>query len=198
MAGPSIILFLTACGSGPSAPDMITRNGISAMSNGSNVQLTFIKSNGHIDRYCAARESDVADTSSSGASLEADLSPATKDGVSEGSTQGALSLGGRDPAVLIVREMMYRACELSMNLNADADLTIHIYKNIMDTMKEITAQQTGNGIAALGQKSNSSVTISDSNSNSNTNSNSTNNSTSNTDSTNNSTSNTDSISTTNN
>lgn len=180
IAGTSLIFLLTACSSGPYKPNVMTDNGLSTVSNTSDVQLTFIKANGNKERYCAARASDVADTSSSGASLEADLSSAAKDGISEGSTRGALSLGGRDPAVLIVREMMYRACELSMNLNADSNLSIQIYKNIMATMKEITAQQTGSGIAALGQKSNSSVTISDNNTNSNTSTSSINSSRSNT------------------
>lgn len=46
-----------------------------------------------------------------------------------GDTQKELSLGGRTENVLIVRELMYRACELVMNLNADAKTSIEIYEN---------------------------------------------------------------------
>jgi len=52
----------------------------------------------------------------------------------------AVTLGGRSPTVLIVREMMYRACELSLNVNANLDQSLSIYKALLDeTVKVVNA-----------------------------------------------------------
>ncbi|MCP4980993.1 MAG: hypothetical protein GY935_10920 [Gammaproteobacteria bacterium] len=54
-----------------------------------------------------------------------------------------------------VREMLYRACELSMNLNADTKTTIEIYSKFLDPIEKIT--QTG--AVAVGQKVNTEVSM---------------------------------------
>ncbi len=153
-----IILYITlisgcsAMQSEPSKISVIERDGISALFNTSDIKMTFIKGPLTKDRFCAARETDVADTSSAGVSLGASLGIGGVEGVSEGRTQGALSLGGRDPAVLIVREMMYRACELSINHNADITQSMEIYTHFMNATKDLISNQTGAGQAALGQQ----------------------------------------------
>lgn len=141
-------MILSGCATKNVAPSLIERNGIDIISNTSDTQMTFIKQHGNLERYCAARESDVADTSSSGISFGAGTIGDTAN-ISDGSSQGALSLGGRDPAVLIVRELMYRACELTMNLNTNKDDTIDIYMKFMSIMKEIAIAQQGNGVSPL-------------------------------------------------
>jgi hypothetical protein len=50
--------------------------------------------------------------------------------------------------VLISRELMYRACELSLNINADTALTLQIYERFLRSLEEIAKHQTGAGVAA--------------------------------------------------
>ena len=148
-----LVLMSTSCVMMPPQPRVENLGAVKAVTSTSDIQVTIVKPHGDPERYCAARPGDVADTRSVGGSLGASAA-STGEGISEESSQGALALGGRSPAVLIVREMMYRACELSLNLNAGSDQTLKIYKMFMDEMKEITSKQTGAGTASLGQAAN--------------------------------------------
>ncbi len=159
-----IVIAVSGCSSKQTQPSLLERNGIDVISSSSDAQMTFIKQHGNVERYCAARQSDVADTSSTGISFGAGTIGDSAN-VSDGSSQGALSLGGRDPAVLIVREIMYRACELSMNLNADPQTTIDIYLKFMDVMKDIADNQKGNGTTGLSQASTPTLKITETNTN---------------------------------
>ncbi len=157
-----IILIVTLmffwCTAKTPDPKVLERDNVSAIANTADLQMTFIKKHGEIDRYCGPRQSDIADTRSSGATLGGSaLGDAGN--VGEGSSEGALSLGGRSPSVLIVREMLYRACELSMNLNTDTKTTIEIYSKFLESIEKITATQTGTGVVALGQKANTTVNM---------------------------------------
>ncbi len=160
----STVIISSACAVKTTKPSVLQTGGISAITNTSDIQITVVKKHGAVERYCAARPSDVADTKSAGVSLTAGLAGNSSEGINEGRSQGAISLGGRDPAVLIVREMMYRACELSMNLNADSKQTLEIYSTFMTAIQDIANTQTGDGIEALGQSADSVLTISDSDS----------------------------------
>ena len=153
-----IATFFSACTNKSLKPSIIERDGVNAVSNTSDIQMTFIKKHGNIDRYCAARPSDVTDTSSSGIKLSGSAL-GNSSGVGEGTSSGALSLGGRDPAVLITREIMYRACELSMNLNTDTKQTIEIYKIFLGFIEDITKSQTGTGTASVGEESTNILSI---------------------------------------
>ncbi len=150
--------LLLGCTVKISKPMVLEREDISTISNTSDLQMTFMKEHGNENLYCGSRQSDVADVRSVGASLGASTLGEVGN-LGEGSSEGALSLGGRSPSVLIVREMLYRACELSMNLNADAKTTIEIYSKFLDSIEKITQTQTGAGAAAVGQKANTEVSM---------------------------------------
>ncbi len=153
-----ISVFFLGCTAKTPTPIVLERDNVSAIANTADLQMTFIKKDGEKDRYCGPRQSDVADTRSSGATLG--IGSLGKDeNIGEGSSEGALSLGGRSPSVLIVREMLYRACELSMNLNTDSKTTIEIYTKFLDSIEKITAAQTGTGVVSVGQKANTTVSM---------------------------------------
>ena len=154
---PISILFL-GCSIKTPEVKIVERDNVNVLSNTSDLQMTFLKKQGELERYCGSRQSDVADTRSSGTTIGGSAL-GDSGNVGEGNSEGALSLGGRNPAVLIVREMLYRACELSMNLNADQKTSIEIYSKFLDSIEKITATQTGVGAASLGQKANSTVTL---------------------------------------
>ncbi len=103
------------------------------------------------ERHCRAPSPDFSVTASEGFSLSASLpTPAGGKGagVSDDATQGSLSLGGRNPAVLITRELMYRACELANNLNLKPADTLKLYRDVMNVIVQISSAQSGTGVAA--------------------------------------------------
>ncbi len=128
LAGCSVPAQLTA--------KHIDREGVDAVIIDNAAKVTYIKENGHTEKFCAYRESDVESDSASGFVIGTG-----NEAVGEQSSSGALALGGRSPMVLIVREMMYRACELSINLNADQETTLGIYKLFLGYAADIARNE---------------------------------------------------------
>jgi hypothetical protein len=76
------------------------------------------------ERFCRTPGPDFA--SGTGGGFNIDTGQGPKIGVSD--SYNAMSMGGRSPDVLIMRELLYRACELAMNANASPEQTLEIYK----------------------------------------------------------------------
>ena len=144
--------LFSGCSVATPAPTIsqIERSGLDVVLVGEGQRAAFFKDGGTFERFCAAPESDVADVYGSGVSL----------GASEGSieealgfsrSESAVALGGRNPATLLTRELLYRACEMSLNINADGPTTEAIYDRFLKAILEITAQQKsgGSGTAAV-------------------------------------------------
>lgn len=143
----SLILFtaclLSACASGPHQPFLNQVDGVRVLSTTSDLEGLVIKDHGGMEKYCASRAIDVADTRSTSLGF----GDSVGDSIKGGAGQGAVSLGGMSPAVLIVSELMYRVCELSMNSNLNAEQTIDLYKAFLDAAVTIGGAQTGDGAA---------------------------------------------------
>jgi hypothetical protein len=107
-----------------------------------------------IERFCMSPTPDAVGTSSEGVKLGGIVPTGSEESVGEDASRGALSLGGRAPSVLITRELMYRACELSMNIKADPELTLQIYRETVKALTEIIASQHGEGAKALAAQAN--------------------------------------------
>ena len=135
----AFILSLVGCSNKTElAVNEIKRSGVDAIIMDNSAKVTYIKEHKHIDRFCASRGSDVEQTSSQGLMLG--LSSGNQgENIGEDSTNGALSLGGRSPVVLLTRELMYRACELTMNLNTNKKDSIDVYKMFLDSIKDIAS-----------------------------------------------------------
>ena len=82
-------------------------------------QLTYLKERGSTERFCRGPGADAVTTASQAVSAQVPLTGSSV-GLGEESTNGAADLGAWNPAVLIARELMCRACELASNINADA------------------------------------------------------------------------------
>lgn len=143
------VLSLASCaGSAMSRPtegQLFDREGIDVILTPADTETVYFKDPGSQERYCRSPESDTASTVSEGVSIG---SPVGAGSVGKDASRGSLSLGGRNPAVLIAREFLYRACELSLNLNADSALTLQIYERFLKSIEEIAKSQTGTGVAA--------------------------------------------------
>jgi hypothetical protein len=99
-------------------------------------RVMLIKSPEDVERVCSPRESDEGMSVSEGLSL--DLAGAGE-GVGMGESVGerAVPLSHPTALVLLARELLFRACELSLNLDADAEETRDIYERFLATLEAI-------------------------------------------------------------
>lgn len=95
-------------------------------------------------RFCMTPQHDAAASYSSGIGISGGT-PLIKEGISAGNSKGELALGGRSPSVLIARELMYRACELTSNHNADIKTTLEVYERFLQAIEKMTVTQTEGG-----------------------------------------------------
>jgi hypothetical protein len=99
-------------------------------------RVMLIKSPEDVERVCSPRESDQGLSFSEGVSLSL---PGGGDSVGVGETVGdqAVALGHPTAIVQLARELLFRACELSLSLNADAAETRDIYERFLATLEAI-------------------------------------------------------------
>lgn len=142
------LIFLTACSIPPNKPIISNANGVKIYSSTADRQSTFIKDHGSLERICAARVADVADTKSEAAGLSLGVI-GKSEAVSDGASQGAISLGGRSPSVLITRELMYRTCETIMNLNLSKTEALQLYLQTLKATVSISQSQTNSGTTSI-------------------------------------------------
>ena len=128
----SLFLF-SACSSTAPQPHVSSYGGLVAFTTTEQTETNLIKSPEDLHKFCAARESDAISAPQTGFSLGFGLG-GTKEDVGTTAGAAALSLGGRDPFVLITREFMYRVCELSLNHNLNKEETITLYKYFIDKL----------------------------------------------------------------
>lgn len=94
------------------------------------------------ERHCRAPDPDFTVQQSD--QLTAALPASSGASLTGGENQTGLSLGGRTETLLITRELMYRACELSANINADAETTIAVYASFLSSIQDITKSSSNN------------------------------------------------------
>lgn len=127
--------------------ELVDRNGIDIIGSPSDRLHIIILEGGSREQFCKGPGPDIAMTASAGINVGlggvAGLPANAKIGESIG--RGAMDLGGRSPAVLLARELLYRACELALNTRIDASTTISVFKMVLDSIERISALQTGSG-----------------------------------------------------
>lgn len=146
---PALLLVLglaTGCSvtAQPPVTSQVERSGLDVVIVPEGQKAAFFKDGGSLERFCAAPESDVADVYGGGLSLgasEGDLG----ESVGYSQSESAVALGGRSPVTLLTRELLYRACELSLNINADGQTTQDIYDRFLEAVIKISAQQVASG-----------------------------------------------------
>jgi len=152
-SGVAAGLVLAGC-AGPgdrnARPEMvIDRQGIDVVAADYARQFTYFKAHGTKERYCRGPGPDAITTSSSGVELGVPTQSGGVGAIGSSSARGGVDLGGRNPAVLISRELLYRACELASNVNADPATELRIYQQFLDAIVTISKTQVSTGNAAL-------------------------------------------------
>lgn len=144
------VIFFTGCSSTATKGNVIERGNMSVIESSPGVKVMTFKPGPSSATLCAPRESDFAKTRDHatvlgiGSPLEASGEVGSENG------QGALTLGGRDPAVLILREMTYRACELSQNTNASPKEMRKIYREFLKVAERMMKTQILKGTSSKG------------------------------------------------
>ncbi|MBE0622919.1 MAG: hypothetical protein IH605_20200 [Burkholderiales bacterium] len=101
--------------------------GLDVIWNSASKNPSYIKNENAREKFCAGSGADVVRTGGFGLSLSG--SEGTEQGsVGMSNAHGVADLGGRSAALLFTRELMYRACELSLNTDSDRDQAMEIYK----------------------------------------------------------------------
>lgn len=96
-------------------------------------RVMLIKSPDDVERVCSPRESDQ------GLSFSEGLSLTLPGDESVGGSFGdqAVALGRPVAVVQLARELLFRACELSLNLDADAAATREIYERFLSVLETV-------------------------------------------------------------
>lgn len=147
----TLALGLSGCAaiSPPPQGTLFERDGVSMVVIPGGSRETYFSDAKSMERHCRAPSPDVSVTASEGVSFSMPSLTGKGMGLNEDASSGSLSLGGRNPAVLITRELLYRACELSNNLNLPSDQALSLFRDTMDAIVRVSAGQTSRGTTSV-------------------------------------------------
>ncbi|MCG8455670.1 MAG: hypothetical protein MI919_05265 [Holophagales bacterium] len=99
-------------------------------------RVMLIKSPDDLERVCSPRESDEGLSFSQGFDVSVPTAAGAV-GLGEQSGDDAIALGNPSDLVQLARELLFRACELTLNLDADAEQTVAIYDHFLASFERI-------------------------------------------------------------
>lgn len=139
------ILVISGCATAPAEPHIQNVNGLMVVSTTADVEGLIIKDRSSTEQMCAGRMVNVSDTSD----VSLGVSEATT-AESIGESSGVVTLGGINPAVHMTSELMYRACELSLNLNLSDKDSAEIYDAMIAAVVTISSHySTSSGTKSI-------------------------------------------------
>ena len=121
-----------------------TDQGLGVLHVPGNEQINYIKNHKSLTRLCTETNVDDSVTSAGGFTLRG-----AGDSIGDNKSTGDVTMGGRDPTVLIARELMYRSCELALNLNLEAADATKVYLGTLDVLIDIVKVHTGVGTSSV-------------------------------------------------
>lgn len=137
---------------GTEVKTVIERDGIDMVLIPANYREVYFSPESSQERHCRAPDPDFTVQSSDSFSVKESLTGASSAGFGGGEGEAAVTLGGRSPDVLITRELMFRACEMSSNIGADHETTVAIYSLFLEAIKVISGEQTAEGTVSAVDK----------------------------------------------
>ena len=146
LAGFLLAVFAAGCAANPfeERATLHQVGDVQMMIRNPELDMAVLQTTGEGEKVCLAPEPDAVPTSSVGFAFHYD---GAEDQARAG--DGAGMLGGRSPAVLIARDLLYRACEFSLNNKLDADAALSLYDKTLQTISTIAVSETGAGSAPL-------------------------------------------------
>lgn len=131
-----LVLLVTGCSTTSVTP--IQLGGINMVSNDAESQLLVIYTPEDREKMCLTPPPDAVATSSQGFAIGV-----PGETVAETSGHGAAVMGGRSPAVLISREVFYRACELAMNYKLSKDEALALFDKSLQHLSRLSGVDSG-------------------------------------------------------
>jgi hypothetical protein len=140
-----LLLLLSGCSSVSNKARVVqTDQGIGIIHSPSDEQFSYVKKHKSLTRSCTQTNIDTSITSAGGFTVSA-----AGESIGDETSTGELTMGGRDPTVLITRELMYRSCELSLNLNLKPEDATKIYTGTLDVLIGIVKSHKGVGTSSV-------------------------------------------------
>jgi len=131
------------------------------------VSQTFVRSADAKMILCTQSMADAAFDQGEGGDVSYALVDASEDQISGESNENEVEMAGRTPAVLMARELMFRACEFSSNYGLNKKEAINIYQQTLQTIGNVWATEAGNTTVSIGDTIGSTSSLSQNNSNTN-------------------------------
>jgi hypothetical protein len=139
------LVILSSCAIAPPDPHVQEAGGLTVMSTTADVQGLMIKDRSSQKQMCAGRMVEASDTANYSLGVS-QLSTSE----SAGAGTGIVTLGGLNPAVHMTSELMYRACELTLNLNLDDDQSAKLFETFLAAAVNISSHyQSSNATSSL-------------------------------------------------
>jgi hypothetical protein len=111
---------------------------------------TFFRSKQSGYRICSQPMPDAAFDQSEGGSINVSMVGMGSEGGTEGEGSTNVEMAGRTPAVLMAREMFYRACEFSTNFGLSEEKATQLYLKTLDTVSQGWAIEAGQTTVTIG------------------------------------------------
>ena len=112
------------------------RQGVDILTSSPDSRLSFLLTESSKERFCLAPPPDALLKSSNNISLESKAFK-TNEKIGDSNSIGTTLLSGRTPSVLVIRELMYRACELTVNQNLSKEESIKVYNSFLEMSAKI-------------------------------------------------------------
>jgi len=153
-----LLILLSSCGSKISKPEIIhfSPNSISSYSP-SNTSVISRMVNGK-EIICLMPAPDVEESISKNIDLDIQLVAYGQPEEEKANTKSGKAeseLAGRSPAILFSRELIYRACEFSMNYNLNKEEATKIYQQNLKIIHQVMMKEASNTKVILSEENSS-------------------------------------------
>lgn len=143
------LLVASGCAANPFEDriDVASAGGLDVITYNSELDVAVQRANGAEGRYCLSPGTDAVPIQSGALALSD-----RQIGASGAAGDGAATLGGRSPAVLIAREVMYRTCEFSLNNDMTPAQALSLYQQALSTVQAIAAAENQPGTQPVAEQ----------------------------------------------
>ena len=111
------------------------------------LSTTIVQDPKNLQKFCLGRGGDAAFEQSESGDLAVSLvsiGKTSSESGEESESSGEEEMSGRTPAVLMTRELFYRACELMLNAQLDKNESIQIFNNVLKTVGQGWERESAN------------------------------------------------------
>lgn len=152
-----VILMVSGCGYSDFQPELQTEalNKSGVLYGTGSLHTTIYQDPKNLTKFCMGRGVEAAFRQSESGDIAISLvsvGNTDKESVGESENSGEEEMSGRTPAVLITRELFYRACELIINAQLDKKEAIQVFNNVLKVVGNGWKNESANTTISVGDK----------------------------------------------